>query len=553
MRFLFKILLISAMVSLLGEAAYCQQRLGDNLGNHKATQNLNLNNKNILSASGVVIGGSSMANSSVGLQIDGSKALLLSRVTSLGSITAPVSGMMVYNSTDNKLYVYQNGLWTTYGSAALASGKIFIGSSTNVVQPVTVSGDLTLSVTGQATIGAGKVVTSTIADGAVGSAAILDGEIKTANIASLAINTPSIADYGVTTDDLAATAITLGKIADNAVVPSKISSTTAGPNKILVTDASSVLSYTDNNKRILPVMSPGQIIVGNSAGVPTAVAVNGDITINTSGAAAIKPQAVTTAMVLDGTIAAIDIADNAVTADKISSATKGPNKVLKTDATGAAGWYDKTTNSNGYNVGDIKAYLPTFLNAPTPSGWVDCNGQVLSDPASPLNGKTIPDLNNNTYLVGSTGETGQAIGTNSRFLAASNLPNVTLTGTLSTASAGLPAGLVTLTEAGSHNHNISDPGHQHGISTNLGGWNNGTRMQVSDRSIDGYVQLDYSTTGISINAGGSHTHAASFAGNSLGSHTHTDVIAGAINGGVSQTGIDVRPNSVTVRWIMKVK
>ena len=59
-------------------------------------------------------------------------------------------------------------------------------------------------------------------------------------------------------------------------------------------------------------------------------------------------------------------------------------------------------------VGAVVAWLKSFPNTPVlPNGWVECNGQVLSDPDSPYNGQTIPALNgtndqNKTYLRGST-------------------------------------------------------------------------------------------------------------------------------------------------------
>lgn len=37
------------------------------------------------------------------------------------------------------------------------------------------------------------------------------------------------------------------------------------------------------------------------------------------------------------------------------------------------------------------------------NGWVECNGQILNDSESPLNGKTIPDLNGVTPLHGGKG------------------------------------------------------------------------------------------------------------------------------------------------------
>ena len=46
-------------------------------------------------------------------------------------------------------------------------------------------------------------------------------------------------------------------------------------------------------------------------------------------------------------------------------------------------------------IGTVSAWLKDLPGVPTNIAprWVECNGQVLSDPESPLNGQTIPDLN----------------------------------------------------------------------------------------------------------------------------------------------------------------
>ena len=45
-------------------------------------------------------------------------------------------------------------------------------------------------------------------------------------------------------------------------------------------------------------------------------------------------------------------------------------------------------------VGCVMAWLKSFPNTPAlPASWAECNGQVLSDAASPFNGATLPDLN----------------------------------------------------------------------------------------------------------------------------------------------------------------
>jgi hypothetical protein len=54
-------------------------------------------------------------------------------------------------------------------------------------------------------------------------------------------------------------------------------------------------------------------------------------------------------------------------------------------------------------IGTVFSWLKNFPNVP-PIGdeWVECNGQVLNDPDSILNGQIIPDLNGqNRFLQGS--------------------------------------------------------------------------------------------------------------------------------------------------------
>jgi hypothetical protein len=48
----------------------------------------------------------------------------------------------------------------------------------------------------------------------------------------------------------------------------------------------------------------------------------------------------------------------------------------------------------GVPVGSVVAWLKNLSGVPTlPDGWIECNGQVVNDPASPLHGVTLPDLN----------------------------------------------------------------------------------------------------------------------------------------------------------------
>lgn len=56
-------------------------------------------------------------------------------------------------------------------------------------------------------------------------------------------------------------------------------------------------------------------------------------------------------------------------------------------------------------IGSIMAWAKSLTGVPSlPSGWAECNGSVVSDTGSPLNGTTLPSLNSGTqrFLRGST-------------------------------------------------------------------------------------------------------------------------------------------------------
>ena len=89
-----------------------QAKVGDNLGNHKANKDLEMNSQRILNAAAVAIGGTAISNSSISLELHGSdKALRINRVPNLSAIIIPVDGMLVYNSGDNRFYQRMNGIW----------------------------------------------------------------------------------------------------------------------------------------------------------------------------------------------------------------------------------------------------------------------------------------------------------------------------------------------------------------------------------------------------------------------------------------------------------
>ncbi|HEY1062273.1 MAG TPA: hypothetical protein VGE44_11340, partial [Daejeonella sp.] len=114
--------LLGAISTVQGQSR--QIRLGDNMGDHMAAKDLDMNSKQILNAEGIAIGSATITNQNVAFQIDGTnKAILMPRITALTAIATPVNGMLVYNSTDNKFYVRENGAWVSFATITDLNGK----------------------------------------------------------------------------------------------------------------------------------------------------------------------------------------------------------------------------------------------------------------------------------------------------------------------------------------------------------------------------------------------------------------------------------------------
>jgi len=83
--------------------------------------------------------------------------------------------------------------------------------------------------------------------------------------------------------------------------------------------------------------------------------------------------------------------------------TNGYNSVIKNGALANAAHVKSVIPP----IGSVLAWLKSYTNTPTlPDGWVECNGQTLSDSDSPYNSQVIPDLNGSSgterFLRGQT-------------------------------------------------------------------------------------------------------------------------------------------------------
>ena len=63
-------------------------------------------------------------------------------------------------------------------------------------------------------------------------------------------------------------------------------------------------------------------------------------------------------------------------------------------------------------IGGVLAWVKNLTGVPDlTTNYVECNGQVLSDADSPLNGETIPDLNGSNYFLRGASTSGGTGGT----------------------------------------------------------------------------------------------------------------------------------------------
>ena len=186
--------------------------------------------------------------------------------TQINAISGPVQGQFVYDSTLDKLKVYDGEAWALVGAAADES-TITLSSNTLTIKDGGVSAAKLASsavteakiATGAVTntkLGADAVTGAKIADDAIDSEHYVDGSIDTAHLADAAVTGTKIAALTVATGNIAASAVTSAKIADGAVGTAKladggISTVKIGDSQIttakIATDAVTAAKIADNS------------------------------------------------------------------------------------------------------------------------------------------------------------------------------------------------------------------------------------------------------------------------------------------------------------------
>ena len=164
--------------------------------------------------------------------------------TQINAITSPVQGQFVYDSTLDKLKVYDGTNWTLVGAAADESTITLSSNTLTVKDAGIVAAKIATSAVTTAKIAALGVTTAKIAADAITGAKIADDAIDSEHYADGSIDTAHIADAQVTGAKIAATTIATGNIANLAVTSGKLAAGAVGTAK-LADDAVSTAKIAD--------------------------------------------------------------------------------------------------------------------------------------------------------------------------------------------------------------------------------------------------------------------------------------------------------------------
>ena len=209
--------------------------------------------------------------------------------TQINAITSPAQGQFVYDSTLDKLKVYDGSAWTLVGAAAdestitLSSNTLTIKDSgvatAKLASLAVTTAKIAAGAVTNAKLGADAVTSAKIADNAIDSEHYVDGSIDTAHLANDAVTGAKIAATTVATGNIVNLAVTSGKLADGAVGTAKLATDAVTTAKIadaqittalIATDAVTAAKIADNSVDIARLNvsdgSNGQFLQTNGSG-----------------------------------------------------------------------------------------------------------------------------------------------------------------------------------------------------------------------------------------------------------------------------------------------
>jgi hypothetical protein len=231
---------------------------------------------------------------------------------------------------------------------AKTSGAILVGDGTTVAS-VAISGDASLASTGSLTIN---------------NSAITNSKLDKSNIP---LSGFGAASANVALGDNQITGVATPTTADAAATKGYVDQAT-GVNNTL-NQGSVIVGDASNEKAALDAKTSGAILVGDGTTVAS-VAISGDASLASTGSLTISTGAVTSAKILDGTIATSDIAASAITSVTIADSNITNSKLDKSNIP-LSGFGAASAN---VALGDNQitgVATPTTSDAAATKGYVD--------------------------------------------------------------------------------------------------------------------------------------------------------------------------------------
>ena len=146
--------------------------------------------------------------------------------------TGNYEGRVIFNSTTSKLRQYVSGAWTDVvvaGSTTIANGSI---TTEKLAANAITAGKIAAGAIGTDQLAANAITAAKIAAGTITSAQIQAGTIATSNLAAGAVTAATVASGAITTDKIAAGAIGASQIAAGSITGDRIASNTITTGKI---------------------------------------------------------------------------------------------------------------------------------------------------------------------------------------------------------------------------------------------------------------------------------------------------------------------------------
>ena len=209
---------------------------------------------------------------------------------------------------------------------ARGAGRILIGDGTSV-QSLNLSGDLSLSSSGDAQINNGVVGSAEVTDNSLTLDDIAPNAIEASELADNAVDNGALQDDAVSTSKIQDDAVNSAKISDGTIVTTDLADdavTTAkmdgegNNNAVLTTDGTGNPQWENRSNFGTSSLNNANVFIGDAANTAQPRPITGDVTLSNTGNVQINTDAVGSNEVINNSLTLDDIGPNAIEASELA-------------------------------------------------------------------------------------------------------------------------------------------------------------------------------------------------------------------------------------------